>query len=127
MRIHNLSWETKETALKRLVHQIGEETPLLALHTLADKEASRGILSIQKDEVEETHCLKLLDLFKQKEIIHPPPLINGYDVMALGNPTGPKIGRILNYVKRKQVEGEIKTREEAMALLRERFGNKSDL
>src|SRR3972149_1566963 len=53
MRILNLSWETKETALKRLVHQIGDETPLLVLLTLADKEASRGILSIQIDEVVE--------------------------------------------------------------------------
>src|SRR4030043_2309614 len=99
MRILNLSWETKETALKRLVHQIGDATPLLVLLTLADKEASRGILSIQKDQVEETHCFQLLDLYKQKEIVHPTPLIDGHDVVALGYLPGPKVGRILNVVK----------------------------
>jgi tRNA nucleotidyltransferase/poly(A) polymerase len=127
MRIHNLSWETRETALKRLVNQIGDETPLLVIHTLADKEASRGILSVQKDEVEESHSLKLLDLFDQKGIVHPSPLITGHDVMALGYPSGPKVGRILNFIKGKQVEGEIRTREDALDLLKKQFGIKPDL
>jgi len=122
MRILNLSYETKETALKRLVNQIAEETPLLVLLTLADKEASRGILSIQIDEVVEGHCLRILELFEEKEIIHPPLLITGHDVMALGYPSGPKIGEILNFIREKQIGGEIKTREEALEVLKERFG-----
>jgi poly(A) polymerase len=121
MRILNLSWETKETALKRLVNQIGEETPLLVLLTLADKEASRGILSIQIDEVVEKHCLRILELFKEKEIVHPPPLITGYDVMALGYSSGPRVGQILDFIRQKQVEGEIQNREEALRVLRGRF------
>ena len=121
MRILNLSWETKETALKRLVNQIGEETPLLVLLTLADKEASRGILSIQIDEVVEKHCLRILELFKEKEIVHPPPLITGYDVMALGYSSGPRVGQILDFIRQKQVEGEIQNREEALRVLREKF------
>jgi len=121
MRILNLSRETKETALKRLVNQIGEETPLLVLLTLADKEASRGILSIQIDEVVEKHCLRILELFKEKEIVHPPPLITGYDVMALGYSSGPRVGQILDFVRQKQVEGEIKNREEALRVLRGKF------
>jgi poly(A) polymerase len=123
MRILNLSRETKETALKRLVHQMGEETLLLVLLTLADKEASRGILSIQVDEVVEDHCLRILKLFEEKEIVHPPPLITGHDVMDLGYPSGPKVGQILNFIRGKQVEGEIKTREDALGVLRERFGD----
>jgi len=122
MRILNLSQETKETALKRLVNQMAEETPLLVILTLADKEASRGILSIQIDEVVESHSLRILDLFKEKEIVHPPPLITGHDVMALGYRPGPRIGQILNFIREKQVEGEIKTREEALEILKERFG-----
>jgi putative nucleotidyltransferase with HDIG domain len=121
MRILNLSWETKEAALKRLVNQIGDETPLLVLLTLADKEASRGILSIQIDEVVEKHCLRILELFKEKEIVHPPPLITGHDVMALGYSAGPRVGQILDFIRRRQVEGEIKTREEALRILREKF------
>jgi len=121
MRILNLSSETGETALKRLVNQVGEETVLLVLHTLSDKEASRGILSIQIDEIVEGHCLRLLQLFAEKDIVHPPPLITGHDVMALGYPPGPKVGEILNFIREKQIEGEIKTREEALELLKENF------
>jgi poly(A) polymerase len=121
MRILNLSWETKETALKRLVNQMGDEIPLLVLHTLADKEASRGILSIQIDEVVEKNCLRILKLFDEKDIVHPPPFITGHDVMALGYSPGPRIGQILDAIRQKQVEGEIKNREEAIRILREKF------
>jgi len=121
MRILNLSGETKETALKRLVNQVGDGTSLLVLHTLADKEASRGILSIQIDEIVENHCLRILELFNEKDIIHPSPFINGHDVMALGYASGPRVGQILSFIRRKQVEGEIKNREEALRVLREKF------
>jgi poly(A) polymerase len=123
MRIHNLSRETRETALKKFANQIGDEIPLLVVHTLADKEASRGILSLQKDEVEEEHCLKLLDLHEQAGIVHPIPLITGEDVLALGYPAGPEVGRILNLIKEKQIEGEIETRKEALDLLKKEFGS----
>jgi poly(A) polymerase len=121
MRILNLSRETKEPALKRLVNQMGEETPLLVVLALADKEASRGILSIQIDEVVENHSIRVLELFKEKEIVHPSPLISGHDVMALGYSPGPKIGQILKFIQEKQVEGEIKTREEALEILKLKF------
>jgi tRNA nucleotidyltransferase/poly(A) polymerase len=123
MRILNMSGETKEGALKRLVNQMGEETTLLVLHTLADKEASRGILSLQIDEVVENHCLRILELFREKDIVHPPLLISGHDVMALGYSSGPRVGQILNFIRQKQVEGEIKTREEALRILKEQFGS----
>jgi tRNA nucleotidyltransferase/poly(A) polymerase len=122
MRILNLSRETKEAALKRLVNQMANETPLLVLLTLADKEASRGILSIQIDEVVEDHCLRILELFKEKEVLHPPLLVTGHDVMALGYPSGPRVGQILNFLREKQIEGEIKTREEALRVLKKKFG-----
>jgi tRNA nucleotidyltransferase/poly(A) polymerase len=122
MRILNLNRETKDNALKRLVNQVGDEVPLLVLHTLADKEASRGILSIQIDEVVEAHCLKILQFFKERMIVHPPILITGHDIIALGYRPGPKVGEILNFIREKQIEGEIKSREEAIQVLKERFG-----
>jgi tRNA nucleotidyltransferase/poly(A) polymerase len=121
MRILTLSPLTRETALKRVVHEMGDETPLLVLHSLADKEASRGPLSRENDEGVEKHCLHLLELFGQEEIIHPPILVTGHDVMALGYSAGPRVGEILSSIRLKQVEGEIKTREEAMAFLRDNF------
>jgi hypothetical protein len=46
--------------------------------------------------------------------------------MALGCSPGPQVGRILDFIRQKQVEGEIKNREEALELevLKERFGTK---
>jgi poly(A) polymerase len=121
MRILNLSLETKEAALKRLVHQVGDLASLLVLHTLADKAASRGILSLPRDEVVEAFCLRILELCRKEEIIHPPPLVNGRDLIELGYAPGPRVGHILKVIREHQVVGEIKTREEALKFLREEF------
>ena len=69
----------------------------------------------------EGHCLRILEWFREKDIVHPPPLINGHDVMVLGYSSGPQVGHILNFIRQKQVEGEIKNREEALRVLEERF------
>jgi hypothetical protein len=42
--------------------------------------------------------------------------------MALGYSSGLKVGQILRFIRQKQVEGEIKTREEALKLLHKKFG-----
>jgi len=121
MRILNLPSGTREGALKRLVNQIGEETPLLVLHTLADKEASRGILSIQIDEVVEGHCLRILELFGEKDIVHPPPLINGHDVMALGYPPGPKVGQLLELIRPEAGRGRNQNQRRGLKNVKEEF------
>ena len=122
MRIPNLSHETKDSALKRLVNHVGDETHLLVLLTLADKEASRGILAVPRDDVVEGHCLRILEFFGEKDIVHPSPLVTGKDVISLGYEPGPKVGQILRFVQEKQVTGEVKTREDALRLLKEEFG-----
>jgi hypothetical protein len=65
--------------------------------------------------------LRLLKWFKDNEVVDPLPLLNGHDVMALGYSSGPKVGEILNFIRGKQVEGEIRTREEALKFLKEKF------
>jgi hypothetical protein len=44
--------------------------------------------------------------------------------MALGYSSGPRVGQILHFIRQKQVEGEIKTREEALRILKDKFGGK---
>jgi poly(A) polymerase len=56
---------------------------------------------------------KLVEL-KDKPPV-PPPLITGNDLLTLGIPEGPVIGRILKSVQEKTLNGEISTREEALA------------
>jgi tRNA nucleotidyltransferase/poly(A) polymerase len=45
--------------------------------------------------------------------------------MSLGYSPGPKVGQILEFIRQKQVEGEIKNREEALRMLRDRFGDEA--
>ncbi len=55
------------------------------------------------------------------EPLIPPPLLNGRDVMAMGWKPGPKIGEILEAVQTRQLEGALKSREEALAWVKAEF------
>src|SRR4029077_7820685 len=48
------------------------------------------------------------------EPIIPPPVVRGDDLLALGLKPGPLVGEILEAVQIRQLEGELKTREEAL-------------
>ena len=48
------------------------------------------------------------------EPIIPPPLVRGDDLLALGLKPGPKFGEILEAVETQQLEGNLRTREEAI-------------
>ena len=48
------------------------------------------------------------------EPIIPPPLVNGNDLMSLGLKPGPKFGEILEAVETRQLEGALKSRDEAL-------------
>ncbi|HSP96249.1 MAG TPA: CCA tRNA nucleotidyltransferase [Candidatus Dormibacteraeota bacterium] len=49
------------------------------------------------------------------EPIKPPPLLRGRDLLALGYPTGPLFAEILGAVEERQLEGELTTRDDALA------------
>jgi poly(A) polymerase len=49
----------------------------------------------------------------------PEPLLRGQDIMAFGIAPGPRIGQLLKQVEEWHLNGELKTREEALARLRE--------
>jgi len=49
----------------------------------------------------------------------PEPLVRGRDVLALGIPPGPRVGCLLHLLHEWQLEGNVSTREEALARLRE--------
>jgi poly(A) polymerase len=48
------------------------------------------------------------------EPIIPPPLVRGDDLIALGLKPGPQFGEILEEVETRQLEGNLRTREEAL-------------
>lgn len=47
------------------------------------------------------------------EIIDPAPLLTGRDVMRLGVPRGPEVGRVLESLREKQAAGELRSTEMA--------------
>jgi poly(A) polymerase len=53
-----------------------------------------------------------------RELLNPPPLITGEDLLALGVKQGPAFKRILDAVRAAQLDGTIKTKEEAIDLAR---------
>jgi poly(A) polymerase len=101
--------QMREARLRRLLAE-GEFPELLELHR-ADVAASHGDLSTY-DWVR-----AFLDRLAGEPPV-PPPLITGEDVLALGLAPGPAVGGILRAVENARLEGEIRTREDALALAR---------
>jgi poly(A) polymerase len=57
-----------------------------------------------------------------EEGIRPTPLVRGDDLIAAGYAPGPAFAAMLAAVEDAQLEGQVNSLEEAMALVRERFG-----
>jgi len=49
------------------------------------------------------------------EPLIPPPLVTGHDLIALGWRPGPRFKEILEAVQTQQLEGALRTREDALA------------
>ncbi|WP_345685321.1 CCA tRNA nucleotidyltransferase [Novipirellula caenicola] len=52
------------------------------------------------------------------DVLDPPPLLNGSDLAKLEIPAGPVYTKILRELRRRQLDGELTTREEAIAEVR---------
>jgi len=60
---------------------------------------------------------------QHEEIVAPPPLLTGHDLIALGISPGPELGRWLERLREAQVAAEIQTRAEAQAFIEEKRRN----
>jgi poly(A) polymerase len=58
------------------------------------------------------------------EPIIPPPLVTGNDLIAMGMKPGPKFGEILEAVETRQLEGTLKTREEALDWVKREYARR---
>ncbi len=58
------------------------------------------------------------------EPIIPPPLVRGDDLIALGMKPNPKFGEILEAVETRQLEGALRTRDEALAWIKQEYLSK---
>lgn len=71
------------------------------------------------------HYCFILDRIAEfaNEPVLPPPFITGRDVLAAGVKRGPLVGRILAEVQEEQLEGNLASREDALALMARLVGN----
>jgi tRNA nucleotidyltransferase-like protein len=85
----------------------------LMLHKV-DCEASHGLL----DNYD--FLLRKKEEFASEPLI-PPPLLTGRDLLALGWKPGPIIGKILEAAQTRQLEGTLRTHEEAVDWVKREF------
>ena len=57
------------------------------------------------------------------EVLKPPPLLTGDDLIHAGYTPGPRFGKILTALEDAQLEGRITTREEALELAEETWAS----
>ena len=103
----------KESTLKRFI-RLPRFAEHLELHRL-DCYASHGDLSLYefvKDKLEST----------PEEQIRPTPLITGKDLIQNGWTPGPQFRTVLQAVEDAQLEGVLRTREEAISFVETNFG-----
>jgi poly(A) polymerase len=102
----------REAKLKRFMARPTFEEEL-ELHRV-DCEGSHRML----DNYE--FLLRKREEFANEPII-PPPLVRGDDLIALGLKPGPKFGEILEAVETQQLEGNLRTREEALEWVKREY------
>ncbi len=117
-----LSRETQLTrrAVYRFFKDLGDDGPACLLEWWADRLATRGAKS-RVDQIDE-HRRFLEEMlgcyfFKAEEVVAPPRLIDGNQLMAaFALKPGPRVGQLLDAIEEAQAEGRLKNAEEALAL-----------
>ncbi|HFD38555.1 MAG TPA: HD domain-containing protein, partial [Anaerolineae bacterium] len=108
-------------AVYRFFRDTGDAGVDILLHALADHRATY-LSDAPDDRWPRLTALTermLRDYYEHRERIAPPLLINGHDLLReFGLQPGPHIGEILETVREAQVSGEVRSREEALALVR---------
>lgn len=107
-------------AVTRFFRDLGDAGPDVLLHELADHLATRGPqLNVEGWAAHLAWVGAMLTHYYTPPPVPPAPLLDGHGLMeALGIGPGPLVGRLLREIAEAQAAGEVKTREEALALAR---------
>lgn len=108
---------------RRLLHRLGELWPTVACFA--------GVRSESRGEAAEWErsALEMVRLYRREgeAIVRPPQLLDGREVGALlGLPPGPEIGRALDALRWAQVDGKVRTKQEARRLIAGVRGDSSE-
>lgn len=103
----------RESTLKRFL-RLPHFDEHLALHRI-DCLSSHGDTTLYDFAKERYEAVPI-------ESLHPKPLLTGRELIAAGYRPGPKFKAMLEAAEDAQLEGAVSTPEQALSLLRERFG-----
>ncbi len=104
--------QMRRSTLKRFISLDGFDEHL-ELHRL-DCLASHG-------ELDNYRFVKEVWETLPEEEVRPPRLLTGHDLKAMGYEPGPRMGKILAAVEEAQLEGELRTPEQARAYVEKQF------
>jgi tRNA nucleotidyltransferase/poly(A) polymerase len=110
-------------AIYRFFRDTGDAGVDVMILALADQLATRGdtlTIGHWRDYLGLAH--RMLDNYfrRPEEVVAPPPLVSGNDVMSLlGLAPGPQVGKLLEAVREAQAEGLVRTKEDALDFLRQ--------
>jgi poly(A) polymerase len=111
-----------QRAIYRYFRDTGEIDIDILLLALADYLASRGQIVSMEEWNGQCQAMNyiLAEHERQQAKIPPVQLLDGHDIMRVfGLAPGPLIGRLLTRVHEAYASGELSTKEEALALIRE--------
>jgi len=110
----------KNRALRRFIQRTGTEWLAILLISFADLRATQGPWR-RADDLEKLVRLigEIAHIYFQETRSPMPKLVTGSDLMAeFDLPAAPIIGELLKQVKEAQIDGAVKTRDDAMELVR---------
>ncbi len=106
-------------ALLELTKQLAETMPYSVLQPILVHDGIEDLLSLhdarQPDSSEAAYCRRLLQ--QPPEVLDPQPLLTGDDLIRHGVPRGPQYRVLLDRVRAAQLDREIHTKDEAMAMV----------
>jgi poly(A) polymerase len=112
--------EVSRRAIYRFWNAAGRFGIDVCLFTLADYLGMVGTHLELADWIRQLQVVEtLVDAYfnRKAELVTPPPLVTGNDVMsALALAPGPEVGRLLRLIGEAQAAGEVSTAEQALAL-----------
>ena len=119
--------ELTRRAVYRFFRDTGEAGVDTCLLSLADHLATWGPgLQSERWSRRVDTTAQLLHVFftRHKEQVAPDPLLNGWDLQqSFDLPAGPGIGVMLETLREAQASGEVRTRDEALALVQGQLSN----
>jgi tRNA nucleotidyltransferase/poly(A) polymerase len=120
MRVFLISHEgATDKAIRRLVYKMGDLTPALLLLTLLDMYGSSNGEENETTTRVRQRCTEALSAYDEWRKEPLPRLVNGYDLLAMGFPEGPRVGKTLDVIREKQISGEITEKTEALEYARQ--------